>query len=89
MIQKIKQGTAEFKRRVRQRTLTAVTAAFAFIIALVWKDAIRKVIDAFVARLKVPETAYLHEFIIAILLTVVCVIAIMLFSKLEVKEEEK
>jgi hypothetical protein len=38
-------------------------------------------------KLGLPETAYLHEFLVAILLTVVCVIGIMIFSKWEVKEE--
>jgi len=89
VIKKIKEGTKEFRRRVRKRSIGAITAAFAFIIALVWRDAIRNSIDAVVKKIGLPETAYLHEFLVAIILTFVCVVGIMIFSKWEVKDEPK
>ena len=89
VIKKLKDGASNLKKRVRNRSIGAITAAFAFVIALVWRDAIRKTIDAFVEKLSIPKTAYVYEFVIAVLLTIVCVIGIMIFSRWEVKEEEK
>ena len=83
----VKGKALEAKQHIRNRTVAAIAAAFAFVIALVWRDAIRKVIDAFTAKLGIPETAYLYEFGIAIILTVVCVVGIMVVSKFgEVKK---
>ena len=71
----------ELKQRTKNRIITAITAAFAFVIALVWKDAIRKIVDAIIENLNIPETAYLHEIIIALIVTVICVVGIMIISR--------
>ena len=81
-----KKKISELKKRMRRRIVEGVVAAFAFIIALIWRDAIRNTIDSFVAKLGIPETAFGYEFIIAAILTVVCVIGIMIVSKYEIKE---
>ena len=86
VIRKLKDGANELKRRARKRTIEAIVAAFAFVIALVWRDAIKKMIDALALRMGFPETAYVHDVILALLITVVCVIGIMVFSRWEVKE---
>ncbi len=78
---KVKEKAVEIKTSVREKTATAIGAAFAFVIALIWRDAIRKVIDDFTVKLSIPETAYLYEFGIAIILTVVCVAGIMVVSR--------
>ena len=87
VIKKIKKQASILRKEARKQTIAAITAAFAFIIALVWRDAIRKIIDASVAKLGLPETAYVHEIIVAIILTIICVVGIMLVSKFgEVKK---
>ena len=86
VIRKLKDGALKVKQEARNHTVTAISAAFAFVIALVWRDAIRKALDAIVLKLKLPETAYIHEFVIAGILTVVCVIGILVVSKFSIKE---
>ena len=67
---------------------TAITAAFAFVIALTWKDVIRKTINSVVAKMGISESVYFYEYIIAIIITGVCVIGIMVASKYGAKKEE-
>ena len=83
-----KTKAVKLKQAVRKHTTTAIAAAFAFVIALSWRDAIRKMLDSFVARMGLPKTAYIHEIIIALIITAVCVAGITIISKYSVKEEK-
>lgn len=89
VIKKAKEKAIELKQDVRKHTTTAIAAAFAFVIALSWRDAIRKMLDSFVVRMGLPETAYIHEIIIAVIITAVCVAGITILSKYSVKEKKK
>ena len=60
---------------------TAVLAAFAFIIALVWRDAIQGVVNEIVARMGLNGTGYIYTIIIASIVTLICVLGIMFFSR--------
>lgn len=82
--EKAKKGVKTFKKEFKKEINTAVLAAFGFLIALVWKD----VITAFVENLS--EKAHFGGAIIsAFVVTIICVLGIMLFSKiLKDKEEE-
>ena len=86
---KVPSKAAEIKKETARHITTAITAAFAFVIAFAWKDAIRKAIDSSVKRMGIPETVYFYEFIIAIIITIVCVIGIMIIAKYGAKKEEK
>jgi hypothetical protein len=63
--------------------LTAILAAFSYVIALSWRDAIRKIIDSVVITMGVPDTSYFYEIVIAMVITLFCVLGIVLFSKLK------
>ena len=78
----------KLQQEIRKHTMTAVAAAFAFIIALVWRDAIRSILDSVVLKLGLPETAYAHEIIVALIITTICVIGIMVVSNYSVKEKK-
>jgi hypothetical protein len=86
VIKKAKEHAARIKLEFRRNAVKAILAALAFVIALVWRDAIRKTIDSIVERMGIPETAYAYEFIIAAVLTVICVIGIMIVSKYKIEE---
>lgn len=78
----------EIKKEVRKQVTTAMIAALGFIIALVWRDAIKKLIDSIAEKLSLSQTAYLHDVIAALIITIVCVVGIMLISRYTVKEEK-
>ena len=64
---------------------TAIMAAFGFLIALVWKDVITGIVD------NITQEAHVSGVLVsAIIVTVICVIGIMLFSRiLREKDNEK
>lgn len=68
-------------KAVRKNIATAILAAFSFIIALVWRDAIQEAINNLVTKLGIPSSAYLFKIITAVIVSVVCVIFIIIFSK--------
>jgi len=86
---KVPSKAHEIRKETAKHITTAITAAFAFVIAFAWKDAIRKAIDSTVIKLGIPETVYFYEFLIAIIITIVCVVGIMIVSKYGAKKEEK
>ncbi|UZE93724.1 MAG: hypothetical protein IB618_03070 [Candidatus Pacearchaeota archaeon] len=72
----------EFRKGFRTHIATAITAGFAFLIALVWRDAIQEGINAFIVNMGIQiQQAYLYKIYSAILITIVCVMALVLFSK--------
>lgn len=68
-------------KAVRKNTGTAILAAFAFVIALVWRDAIQQGVNSVVQRLNIPQEGYLFTVIAAIIVTIVCVLGILLVSR--------
>jgi hypothetical protein len=83
--EKAKKGVKTFKKEFKKEMNTAIMAAFGFLIALVWKD----VITNFVNNLS-EKSPFHGAFVSALLVTIICVLGIMLFSKiLKNKEEEK
>jgi|TARA_B100001971_G_C17679303_1_gene281466 hypothetical protein len=82
-------GTAEKVRsESKKNVLTAILAAFGFIIALVWRDAIRAGVDMIVKRLNLGE-GYLYQVVVALIVTIIAVIAIIIISRLKGKEDVK
>ncbi len=81
--EKTKKGINEFKKEFKKQMNTAIMAAFGFLIALVWKD----VITEFVNNLS-EKSPFHGALITAIGVTIVCVLGIMIISRL-LKEKEK
>ncbi len=69
---------------VRGRISTAVSAAFAFVIALAWNDAIKNFVENLIAVAGIERTTTYYYFIIAVLVTLVGIFGIYLASKLAV-----
>ncbi len=71
-----KTRVTRFKNDVRKNIATAIAAAFAFVIALVWRDAIQAGIDDFLNRVGIEGTGYIYKIIVAFLVTILCVIGL-------------
>ena len=79
-----------FKTEFKKHMVTAITAAFALIIALAWNDAIKEVVTAMVAKIGIQlSSVYLYKIYAALIITIICVVAIILFSRWGAKQENK
>ncbi len=86
--EKAKKGVKTFKKEFKKEMNTAILAAFGFLIALVWKDVITEFVN------NISEKSPFHGALITALgVTIICVLGIMVFSRIlkekeEVKDEE-
>lgn len=72
------------KEIVRKDVSLPVVASFGFIIALVWRDAIRATIDEFILRAGILEEVYIYEIVSALIVTalvMVLMVAVTEFSR--------
>ena len=83
---KVPSKAKEAQKEIRKNVITAILAAFAFIIALVWRDAIRGGIDELIKIWGISGSGYIYTLISALFVTVICVIGIMLFSRMSEKK---
>ena len=72
---------AQVKIEAKKKASIAISAAFAFVIALVWRDAIKEAIDKILENLGMTGSAYIYNIIAAVIVTVICVIGIMFISR--------
>ena len=70
---------------IRKQTLTLLTAAFAFVAALIWRDAISAWLEPILAA---GEGAFMLT-MVAIVVTVLLVIATIVLTKFLGEQEEK
>ena len=82
VLEQVKQSAAELHRTTRDKTGIAIAAAFAFVMALSWNDAIRALVDSLISRLHLNGTGLLVKILVAMLTSVICVAGIWYFSKL-------
>ena len=85
----VEEHLSKFQIEVRKHTATAISAAFALIIALVWKDAIQAFVDNIIADLKLTQEVHYYRLIVAILVTIICVFSILFISRWSEKEAKK
>ena len=85
--EKSKRAAKRFQSDFKKHVVTAITAAFAFLIALVWRDAIQEGVNKIMTTLGITGTAYIYKIYVAIAITVICVVALILFSRWGAKKE--
>jgi len=95
--ERVRQATEKakkFRSEVRGHIVTAIATAFALVIALAWQDTIKTTVDKLLEGLAVTQTAgklvqytLIYKGIIAIAITIICVIGIMLVSRWGQKKE--
>ncbi|MBT3304699.1 hypothetical protein HN592_05415 [Candidatus Woesearchaeota archaeon] len=82
------QHTLELKKNLRAHSVTALVAAFGFVIALYWRDIINEGVQKIIAATNLTGGGFIIKIVAAILVTVVCIFGIFIVSKWEIKEED-
>lgn len=75
-----KKSAFKFKTEFREHSMTGITAAFAFLIALSWRTPIQDSIDILIEKLGLVTKAIYVEFLSAILITIIAVLVLMWVS---------
>ena len=84
-----KKQASKFKSEFKKQTITAITAAFAFLIALSWRVPIQKYVDNLKATLGLSSESILYEFIAAVFVTLIAVLALVLISSWTSKQKNQ
>jgi len=82
--ERTKKGVKAFKKEFKKEMNTAILAAFGFLIALVWKDVITGLVNKIA-----QEAPFGGAIISALIVTIICVLGIMLFSRILKDREEE
>ncbi|MDA3836216.1 MAG: DUF5654 family protein [Nanoarchaeota archaeon] len=77
------------KNDLKQDISVPVIASLGFIIALIWRDAIRSTIDHFLSSTGLIKQAYIYDIISAIIVTVMVVVIMIFISRISRKNEEE
>ncbi len=76
-----KSSAYAFKEELKKHTATAITAAFAFLIALSWRSPIQKSVENLIEFWGLKGGEIYLDFMAAIIITVIAVLVIMWVSK--------
>jgi uncharacterized membrane protein (DUF106 family) len=79
----------EIKEEVKNDITGPVVASFGFVIALVWRDAIKEALDAYLVRAGLTGKEYLYTFISAIIVTIAVIIIMVVVTKFGRKKKNK
>ncbi|MBU2503599.1 MAG: hypothetical protein KJ879_00905 [Nanoarchaeota archaeon] len=71
------------------RIATAISAAFAFVIALSWNDTIKAGVTKLIQNSGLNGTSYIYSIVASLVITVICVFGIYLASKLASNNSEE
>lgn len=86
---KVRSDIENLKDELRNDVTPAVVASFGFIIALVWRDAIRSVLNEFLQNAGIIEKAYIYDIVSALIVTAVVIIIMVTVTKLSRKKRRK
>jgi len=75
------EASKKLKEEVRKNMATAILAAFAFMIALVWRDVVQQGVGKLVEYMNLQGDGYTFTVITAVVTTIVCVFGIVYFSR--------
>ena len=81
-------ATKKFKAELKKAMVTAITAAFGFLIALSWKDLITKFVSK-LSSYSPLQGQLVSTFIVTIISVLGIILATKIFSKKEVEEVKK
>tara|TARA_Y100000310_G_C20617926_1_gene781658 strand:- start:100 stop:429 length:330 start_codon:yes stop_codon:yes gene_type:complete len=79
--EKTRDAGMRFKKEFKKHTVTAITAAFAFLIALSWRAPIQSSVSNLIERLGLVGKEIYIEYLSAISITIIAVLGIMWVSK--------
>lgn len=89
IINKVKRDIELIKNEIRSDILAPVLASFGFIIALVWRDAIKSVIDHYLAQAGITTQAYIYNIITAIIITIIIIIIMIIIARISKKNKQE
>jgi hypothetical protein len=81
----LKDGLSSFHREFRKHLSTFITGAFAFVAALLWRDAIKSLLDRYqeyLQSLMPVKEVWVTQFFTAFAVSIIAVLAIIIISKL-------
>lgn len=76
-----------FLGEFKKQTAIAILAAFAFLIALSWRDFFSELVSHLIERFTLPGGLYIYKLINALIVTLIAVIGIMIISKLSTEKK--
>ena len=88
--EKLKRARAsarKLRREFRKHIVTAIAAALGFLIALSWREPIANLTAHIIEILGLQGDQILYQFLAAIIITIILVLALMIVVRWEVKEE--
>ena len=74
-------ASRKLRNEIRKNMATAILAAFAFMIALVWRDVVQQGVEKLVEYLNLQGDGYTFTVITALFTTIICVLGIVYFSR--------
>ncbi len=78
----------EFHNEFKRQIVTGITAGFAFLIALSWREPISEAVNLLIERFGVnPAAGMIYKFVSAILVTLLATIGLVFLSKWSVKDK--
>ena len=87
-LKKAKRARENFNREFNKQLLTAITAAFAFLIALSWREPIAEALNILLEPLGARETI-LIKFASALFITLIAALVLLFLTKRLKSDEEK
>jgi uncharacterized BrkB/YihY/UPF0761 family membrane protein len=79
-MQKVKHHISSFRKEFNKHMAAFITGAFAFVAALLWRDAIQNSLDQI--KDMIPDIGVLADYLTALVITIVAVIAIVFISRI-------
>lgn len=70
-----------FQKEVRKNIAIAISAAFAFILALYWKDLITEGVNKVLDYLKLSGSSFYFKVFVAFIVTLICVLGIIIITR--------
>ena len=85
----MKNKKPEFKQEFKKQIAIALLAAFAFLIALSWRDFISELVSKIILYFGIQGQTYIIKLAAAILITFIAVLGIIVVSKYNSEEPSK
>ncbi len=86
ILEKGKVAGRNFKREFKKQIITAITAAFAFLVALSWREPISDLVNKIIIEAGLKRSVVYFKFLSALIVTLIAVFALMIISKWGSKE---
>ena len=89
MLSEIRAKILTLEMELKNDISVPIIASFGFIIALVWRDAIKGVVDEFLIRMGLMDKAYVYNFMSAIIVTIIVIVIMLLVIRFSKKKKEE